>query len=120
MGVHDVLNERFAMTEIAINDVLGASATHIGPNLENPTGDEYWQALRALTSGIQGDASSSRLTWVVGSDVVYGMKYWKAKARHQMMMLNEIVVILRGEDDEDEVRFLLQEILQAPGDGAVG
>ncbi|CAE8616691.1 unnamed protein product, partial [Polarella glacialis] len=108
--VDTIIDERVNMSALAVEGVVpGAAATRIAPNLKDPLGFEYFEVIRALVSGRTG-TSKGCITWVIGSDVVEGMKYWQEKARSQMMMVDEVAVILRSGQTSAQVQDLMDTI----------
>lgn len=123
---------RLEMTSLAVEGVVrGASATCVGPKLRSPLGAEYFEVMRALASGSDegavgadagADAASPaaegrrRLTWIMGSDVLEGMRRWREQARERLMQVDGLAVVLRGSCAESDVRNLLRELLASDED----
>jgi nicotinic acid mononucleotide adenylyltransferase len=104
--VQQVLADRVRMAEIAV-----AGLERVGVvQLMSEMGDAgqtgaYFDTLERLTGG-------APLAWVMGSDVVLGMRWWTSKARELMLRCAQVVVV-RREHSEHEVVAALEAVLQS-------
>jgi nicotinate (nicotinamide) nucleotide adenylyltransferase len=107
--IAEVLSHRTKMTRSAVRDVENAGVTTLMSQLgDDGWGPDYFRILQEVSGGYP-------VTWVMGSDVVRDMKYWREKARECILMCRKIVVFTRSHD-EKEIRDMIRDVTRKDGE----
>ena len=107
--IAEVLSHRTKMTRSAVRDVENAGVTTLMSQLgDDGWGPDYFRILQEVSGGYP-------VTWVMGSDVVRDMKYWREKARECILMCRKIVVFTRSHD-EKEIRDMIRDVMRKDGE----
>jgi nicotinic acid mononucleotide adenylyltransferase len=108
--VSTVEADRMRMAELAVAHLPGVGVTRLQASMgDKGFGTEYFDMLRELL----GSESGPRITWVMGSDVLMGMRWWSSKAKVLLRRCDQIVVFCRREASE-EALAALEDILGEP------
>ena len=107
--IAEVLSHRTKMARLAVRDVENAGVTTLMSQLgDDGWGPDYFRILQEVSGGYP-------VTWVMGSDVVRDMKYWREKARECILMCRKIVVFTRSHD-EKEIRDMIRDVMRKDGE----
>ena len=103
--IAEVLSHRTKMAKLAVRDVENAGVTTLMSQLgDDGWGPDYFRILQEVSGGYP-------VTWIMGSDVVRDMKYWREKARECILMCRKIVVFTRSHD-EKEIRDMIRDVMR--------
>eukprot|EP00939_MAST-03C_sp_MAST-3C-sp1_P002075 g2075.t1 len=98
--VGQVIDERQHMAELSVKSLPKAGVTCLMSQLGDAGwGPEYFDVMRCLTD-------CDKIAWVMGSDVLEGMKSWKIKARRLLLHCDQLIVCQRGHSDEDIISIV--------------
>jgi len=114
--VDTVLDHRLHMAEAAVAHLSNVGVTQLQACMgEEGWGLEYFKALRVLLGGpqTQDHQSMVRISWVLGSDVLQGMRWWAAKASALIRQCDQLIVFARCHADAD-VLAMVEDILGIP------
>ena len=95
--VGSVENERVRMADVAVEEIERAGVTTVqGVMGANGWEREYFDALRVFVDGGEvGGGRKGKLYWVMGSDVVEAMQYYKEKATGLLNAVDRLIVFER-------------------------
>lgn len=104
----DVVREdRLRMAEAAVNHLSKAGATQLQAQMgERGWGIEYFETVRELAGVSCGGQPPPRISWVIGSDVLEGMKWWADKAAKILRSCDQVIVFSRLHTSDEVVKCL--------------
>jgi len=109
--VGTVERERVRMADVAVEHIPKATVTTVqGVMGDNGWTREYFDALRVFVDGAEVGGAKGRLYWVMGSDVVEGMQYWKEKATTLLNAVDRLIVFEREVHKKEKLLSLVQSI----------
>merc|ERR1711933_132911 len=103
--------DRMRMAELAVAHLPAVGVTRLQAQMgDRGFGTEYFEMLRML---LGSERAPCKLSWVMGSDVLMGMRWWAANARLLLRCCDQVVIFCRHQATE-EAMAVLEDILGEP------